>query len=155
MAFLDLLICMAKENNLSEEDIREEVDTFMFEGKVCFKQFLVAKYTFTIFNSPSGHDTTGSGMSFMLWFIGNSPGVQNRIHEELDEIFGDSNRPITNEDLTRMKYLDRCIKESLRLCPPVPMFLRRVIHDVQCGDYLIPKGSTTAVVPVMIHRDVP
>ena len=72
-------------------------------------------------------------MSFALWLIGNHPEVQTAIQAELDTVFGESDRAATNDDLARLKYLERTIKEALRLVPPVPMFLRAAKHEVECG----------------------
>ena len=93
VAFLDLLIRESKGGTvLSDEDIREEVDTFMFEG----------------------HDTTACNMTFTLWLMASHPDIQHKCQEELDDIFNGSDRPATSEDLSKMKYLEACLKESLR-----------------------------------------
>jgi cytochrome P450 len=55
------------------------------------------------------------------------------VTEELDLVFGDSDRPVTAQDLTQLKYLECCIKETLRLYPPLPVIARRLTEDVQAG----------------------
>ena len=58
-----------------------------------------------------------------------SPQVQKKVQSELDDIFADDpERAATMEDLSKMKYLEACIKESLRLYPSVP-FMTRTIHE--------------------------
>ncbi|XP_023612936.1 cytochrome P450 4V2-like isoform X2 [Myotis lucifugus] len=67
-AFLDLLLNVMDDegNKLSLEAIREEVDTFMFEG----------------------HDTTAAGINWALYLLGCYPEVQKTLDNELDEVFG-------------------------------------------------------------------
>ncbi|KAB1257723.1 Cytochrome P450 4V2 [Camelus dromedarius] len=132
-AFLDLLLNVTDDegNKLSHEEIREEVDTFMFEG----------------------HDTTAAAVNWSLYLLGSYPEVQKKVDNELEEIFGKSDRPATLEDLKKLKYLECVIKESLRLFPPVPFFARNLNEDCDVGGYKIVKGSQVIIVPYALHRD--
>lgn len=116
MALLDVLLqSTIGGQSLSNEDIREEVDTFMFEG----------------------HDTTTSGISFALSTLARHPVVQQRCFEEIRTVLGDDKeRPVSLRELGELKYLECVIKESLRLYPPVPMIGRYFAEDVNLSKYL-------------------
>lgn len=132
LAFLDLLLQgNEKHRQLTDDDVREEVDTFMFEG----------------------HDTTTAGMSWALFLLGLHPDVQNRVHQEIDSIFAGSDRPATMKDLGEMKLLERCLKETLRLYPSVSFFGRKLSEDVTLGQYFIPAGTLMGIHAYHVHRD--
>ncbi|XP_065079031.1 cytochrome P450 4C1-like [Ochlerotatus camptorhynchus] len=132
LAFLDLLLGgNEKHNQLTDDDVREEVDTFMFEG----------------------HDTTTAGMSWALFLLGLHPDVQDRVHQEIDSIFAGSDRPATMKDLGEMKLLERCLKETLRLYPSVSFFGRKLSEDVTLGGYFIPTGTLIGIHAYHVHRD--
>ncbi|XP_044019149.1 cytochrome P450 4g15-like [Aphidius gifuensis] len=133
LAFLDMMLELARnESILSEEEVREEVDTIMFEG----------------------HDTTAAGSSFTLAVLGIHKHIQDRVMEELNVIFEDSDRACTFQDTLEMKYLERVIMETLRMFPPVPAIARQLNEDVKLasGDYTLPRGSTVIIPPFQIHR---
>ncbi|XP_058443021.1 cytochrome P450 4g15-like [Malaya genurostris] len=133
LAFLDLMIETAKLNqDLTDEEIKEEVDTIMFEG----------------------HDTTAAGSSFVLCLLGIHQDIQNRVYKELKQIFGDSNRKATFNDTLEMKYLERVIFETLRMYPPVPMIARKLTQDVRMAsqNYVVPAGTTVVIGTYKLHR---
>ncbi|EFA10751.1 cytochrome P450 monooxigenase CYP4Q9 [Tribolium castaneum] len=108
MAMLDLLLTAKNEDNLiDDEGIREEVDTFMFEG----------------------HDTTAVAICFALMCIACHPDIQERIFEEIEETFSDDTKP-DYKSLQELKYMERCIKEVLRLYPSVPFIARSLGEDI-------------------------
>ncbi|XP_066993578.2 cytochrome P450 4C1 isoform X2 [Anabrus simplex] len=132
LAFLDLLIEISeKEHTLTDRDIQEEVDTFMFEG----------------------HDTTTSAICWALYLLGKHPDIQERVVEELNGIFGDSDRSPTHDDLSSMKYLEQVIKETLRLYPSVPAFSRQLETDIELLGHTVPAGANISVLPLFLHRD--
>lgn len=54
---------------------------------------------------------------------------------------GDYNRQPTYEDILRMEYLERVIKETMRFFPPLPVFARSLDEDMQIGEHLCPAGN--------------
>ncbi|KAL3206702.1 hypothetical protein MRX96_039955 [Rhipicephalus microplus] len=133
LAFLDILLMShLRDPSFTVEGIREEVDTFMFEG----------------------HDTTAMGISFTLYLLGLYKQVQDKVYRELGTIFGeDVERAATVDDLKEMRYLECVIKESHRLYPPVPLIARNTDEDADILGYRVPRGCMLVMLPFMMHRD--
>ncbi|XP_055596068.1 cytochrome P450 4C1-like [Uranotaenia lowii] len=134
LTLLDLLLNVSVDGKpLSREDIREEVDTFMFEG----------------------HDTTTSGMSFTIWFLSQYQDVQQRLYEEIDRILGPekAKAQLTNVKIQEFEYLDMVVKESLRLVPPVPIVGRKLVEDLEMNGVTFPAGTTISIKIYNIHRN--
>jgi len=58
---------------------------------------------------------------------------QNLVRDELYEIFGDSDRDATMEDLKAMTNLERVIKETMRLYPSVTGITRTLKEPLHLG----------------------
>ncbi|XP_029660937.1 cytochrome P450 4C1-like [Formica exsecta] len=127
-AFLDLLLDQNEkdETPLTDDELRAQVDTFMFEG----------------------HDTTAVAIT---WTLFNNLEHQEKVHEELEEVFKDSKTPASVKELSQLKYLERIIKETLRIFPSVPIITRKLVEDVKIGDYTLPKDATVMLEIALTH----
>ncbi|EEC04051.1 cytochrome P450, putative [Ixodes scapularis] len=86
--------------------------------------------------------------------LGLHPKTQAKVHRELDAIFGtDTNRCVTSDDLKRMKYLECCLKETMRLYPPVPIVGRVLEHDQVIDNQTVPKGVQFFINVFRLHRN--
>lgn len=110
LAMLDTLL-WAEHNGqqIDIQGIQEEVDTFVFEG----------------------YDTTMTALTFILFMIACHESVQEKLYDEIKGLAINGDRDF--HLYSKLKYMDRVIKESLRLYPPVPFIGRRLGEETVLG----------------------
>ncbi|XP_050087263.1 probable cytochrome P450 4d14 [Anopheles aquasalis] len=92
-------------------------------------------------DSAYGHDTTSSAITFILYSCAKHPDIQQRVYEEIiAEI--PTGKPIDQQCINNLKYLDLVIKESLRMFPPVPYYSRSIDKEVTFNGIRMLKGSS-------------
>lgn len=134
MTLLELLLNASIDGHpLSDADIREEVDTFMF----------------------AGHDTTTSCISFSAYHIAHNHEVQKKLYEEMVQVLGENFKAmdLTYSSLQELKYLDMTIKEVLRIHPSVPIIGRKSAGDMIIDGQTIPAGVDIAIFIYAMHNN--
>ena len=82
-------------------------------------------YVISSYFSPSGS---------LLYHVSCNPEIQDKIFDEILDTIGSDE--ITHENISKLDYLEGCIMETLRLCPPV------IEHDRVCTNDCVVQGIT-------------
>lgn len=99
-------------------------------------------------------DSTSAAMSWTLYLLGLHQDKQAKLHKELDDAFGRGvEHDFTMNDLKELPYLECCIKESFRLCPPFPLIGRELDEDLEFDGYTVPAGTTCMINIHSLHRN--
>ena len=105
----------------------------------------------------AGHETTANALAWTWYLLAQHPGVERKLHAELDAVLGGGNgvgaRLPTVEDLPHLRYTEMVFSESMRLYPPAWTVGRLAVKDYTAGGYAIPAGSLVLVSQYVTHRD--
>ncbi len=102
-----------------------------------------------IFLLMAAHDTITSATTTLIYFLACNPEWQEKIRSEGLDLGADK---IEYDDLEKLKILEACFDEALRLYPPVPMIPRRTVNDVEFKGRTIPAHTLVYVNTFNTHR---
>ncbi|KAF7971062.1 hypothetical protein HWV62_22113 [Athelia sp. TMB] len=95
---------LPESQRLSDEDVLAQVPTFLV----------------------AGHETTSTATSWALFLLTQAPDVQRKLRDELLQVSTDTP---TMEELNNLPYLDKVLREVLRLEPPVSGSRKEAMRD--------------------------
>ena len=116
------------ENGISRDQLREEMRTFIL----------------------AGHVTTAQSLACACWLLARDPVSEKKLHEEVDTVLA-GRRPRA-EDLPRLSFCEMIMLETLRLYPPVWVFGREALRDVNLDGFTLLAGSELVICSWLLHR---
>lgn len=135
------------ERNRAGDVDRRTVVSHLIENEVGWSETEIRDEMVTLL--MAGHETTALALTFTGHLLGRHPEIMSRVTETVrgleDENFV--------EELALCSELDRVVKESLRIYPPVFGVFREPLEDDVLGGYRISSGSILALNQWVVHRD--
>ncbi|KAK4119040.1 cytochrome P450 [Parathielavia appendiculata] len=106
----------------------------------------------------AGTDTTAGALRNTVFFLSTNPGAYRRLQDEIDNVAGRVTRPvIADAEARELKFLQACLKESLRMWPPISGLQAKTsdTDDVICG-LNVPAGTNIglSIFDMMRDKDV-
>jgi len=112
----------------------------------------------------AGQHTSCITSTWTSLFIAKDRNIMRRVIEEQNSIFRDGDEgegengkqvnddePMDMDKVNKMELLHNCMREALRLCPPLILLMRKAMKDMPVEangtKYTIPKGDTVMISP--------
>lgn len=134
--FLNILMSAKTDSSLtklSNLNIHNKVDTFLF----------------------AGHHTTSDALAMVTYCLARHPEYQHRAQRDIDRFMQDreGDTPLIDDVRNECQLLDWCIKESMRLFPPVPLINRKAGEELLLGGNVIPVDTPLVLHIHCLHHD--
>jgi sterol 14alpha-demethylase len=99
----------------------------------------------------AGHHTTSGTAAWTLIELLRNPETMAQVVAEIDGLFDDGGA-VSFQALRAIPVLDACVKEALRLHPPLILLLRVAQEDLEVDGYSIRAGDLVAATPAVSNR---
>lgn len=104
----------------------------------------------------AGQHTSSITSTWTAMFLAHKPEILTKVMEEQQQLLGDLKKPLDFDVVAEMDYLQNCVKESLRMYPPLIMLMRMAMTDIETKldgkKYVIPKGDIVITSPAVSSR---
>jgi cytochrome P450 len=97
----------------------------------------------------AGHDTSANALTWTLFLLSQHPEITANLLDELESVL---QGPPTVEQLQQLPLLERVIKESMRILPPVPWNARVTSEPTTLSGYDLPEGTEVFVSIYQTHH---
>ncbi|MHB1498570.1 MAG: cytochrome P450 [Acidimicrobiales bacterium] len=135
---LDFLLAARDEDGapLSDEEVRDQVVTFLF----------------------AGHETTAQALTWAFVLLSTHPEAERRLAEESRSLLGRSERDgraesLAGKDLADLPWARAVTSETLRLYPPAWFLSREAATDTEVDGCPVAAGTLFLTSPLAVQRD--
>jgi cytochrome P450 len=98
----------------------------------------------------AGHETVTAAVTWALYLLAKHPSVQTRLARELAT--HTQGAVPTLEEIPKLEYLDKVLKETYRLYPPTHRIGRTTVEPVSLGAYSLPARAEVLIPQWAVHR---
>jgi cytochrome P450 len=129
-SLLDLMLAASPDQSTaSEQSLRDQVITIFL----------------------AGYETVANALSWTWYLLSQNRECERRFHDEVDrELQG---RLPTYDDVSRLRYVEMVLAESMRLYPSAWAMGRYARTDFRLGEFLLPAKTTVLMSQFITHRD--
>lgn len=92
-------------------------------------------------------------ITWIIIQLSKNPNVLKKLRLELDSIFPEGQMICTGDQLSKLHYLTKVIKEGMRLFPVIAVGSNRTVPvDIKYKNFILPKGSSAMLSRFVMDR---
>ena len=81
------------------------------------------------------------------------PEYQEKLYEEVKQVFNTNDPEITKEDVNKLVYTEMCMRETMRIRPIVPLITRQNLQKIYLNNVEIPMHTELCINIHNVHVD--